>query len=142
MDGHDEGPSAKRARSEDLGCSSIALLELAAAATVAAAPLAAHDDALRPAGDDDQRHFTGVYWDKARRKWKAQINIEAKLHSLGRYVDKFEAARAYDRRARELGRGVNFPRAGEVRARNTEHLGCKRRANGRPHASTRHVVSC
>ena len=130
MDGHDEGPSAKRARSEDLGCSSIALLELAAAATVAAAPLAAHDDALRPAGDDDQRHFTGVYWDKARRKWKAQINIEAKLHSLGRCagwraLDALDARSLSTRARRPRARGSrSLPSGGRASpSRDTRRLG-------------------
>ena len=40
-------------------------------------------------------------------------SIETKLEPLGRYDSKVDAARAYDRRARTLGRSVNFPRPGE-----------------------------
>ena len=63
--------------------------------------------------DDARRQYTGVYWDAGRKKWKAQIAIETKLEALGRFDKKSDAARAYDDRARMLGRGVNFPRPGE-----------------------------
>merc|ERR1719487_1673659 len=73
------------------------------------------DDDEDETSDLEARHYTGVYWDKGRNKWKAQIAIDTKLEALGRYDKKSDAARAYDRRARMLGRGVNFPRRGEAR---------------------------
>ena len=95
MDGHDEGEreagAVRGPRVLDIRCSS------SPRQTVAAAP-AAHDDAP-PGGRHDQRHFTGVYWDK-RAQWKAQINIEAKLHcSAGMSTSSRPRARTTDGRA-------------------------------------------
>ena len=58
-----------------------------------------------PHEDDARRQYTGVYWDAGRKKWKAQIAIETKREALGRFDKKSDAARAYDDRARMLGRG-------------------------------------
>ena len=92
-------------------------LALAAAARnltqhAAAAPRRRADHELHE--DDARRQYTGVYWDAGRKKWKAQIAIETKLEALGRFDRKSDAARAYDERARTLGRGLNFPRPGEA----------------------------
>jgi hypothetical protein len=35
--------------------------------------------------------FTGVYWDKARNKWKANIKINGKSKHLGRFTDMDDA---------------------------------------------------
>ena len=43
--------------------------------------------------------YKGVNWDKGRRKWKAEIGIAGKLYKLGRFDDKKDAARAYNKEA-------------------------------------------
>jgi hypothetical protein len=37
----------------------------------------------------------GVYWDSKNMKWKAQIGVDGKKKSLGRYVDLPDAVAAY-----------------------------------------------
>jgi AP2 domain len=44
----------------------------------------------------------GVSWDKSKGKWKAQISARGRVENLGRFTCKFEAAKAYDRRALEV----------------------------------------
>ena len=46
--------------------------------------------------------FKGVNWNKKARKWGAAIVFRGKAMRLGFYTDEAEAARAYDRKAREL----------------------------------------
>lgn len=41
--------------------------------------------------NDNTSGFTGVCWDKAICKWRAQIRINRKLVHLGMFNDKFEA---------------------------------------------------
>lgn len=56
--------------------------------------------------------FKGVYWDKGRRKWKAEIQAYKRTYKLGRYALVEDAARAYDAKARELHgqfARLNFP---------------------------------
>ncbi len=58
--------------------------------------------------------FKGV--SKCRRKWRARITIDGKEEYLGVFSTPEEAARVYDRRARELFGEfavVNFPKGGE-----------------------------
>ncbi len=45
-------------------------------------------------------------------KWRARIKVDGKWESPGTYVTQKEAALAFDRRARELGRGTNFRKDG------------------------------
>ena len=45
--------------------------------------------------------FKGVYYDKARDKWRAQIMVHQKQHNLGRFDDKVEAARVYNKAAKK-----------------------------------------
>lgn len=44
--------------------------------------------------------YKGVYFEKSRNKWKAQIMINYKLINIGRFNTKEEAAKAYDNYAR------------------------------------------
>jgi hypothetical protein len=56
--------------------------------------------------------FKGVSWDRANRKWAAQICKDYQNRLIGRFDDEEEAARAYDEQAKilhgEFAR-LNFP---------------------------------
>lgn len=46
--------------------------------------------------------FKGVYWDKVRAKWQAQISVGGSSRSLGHFTAKEEAATAYAKASAEL----------------------------------------
>lgn len=46
--------------------------------------------------------YKGVTWHKKDKKWQAQIIKERKCYYLGSFVDPEDAARAYDKKAKEL----------------------------------------
>ena len=95
----DKGGGAKRK-----GASAAA----AAAAAPTPAPLANHDRV--------SSNYRGVSWHKRSGKWEAKITHEKRRNYLGAFQDEVEAARAYDKRARQLygaAAQLNFPRAGE-----------------------------
>lgn len=46
--------------------------------------------------------FKGVFWDEITRKWRAIIDRNDKHIHLGRFSDIEDAAKAYDKAAREL----------------------------------------
>ena len=52
--------------------------------------------------------FYGVSWDKSHNQWQAVIKVAGKKENLGFFDDEAEAARAFDKRAAELGRQTNF----------------------------------
>jgi len=56
--------------------------------------------------------YNGIRWDKNRRKWQVRLAISGKRESFGYYADEVEAAKAYDRVAKQH-RGefavLNFP---------------------------------
>ena len=45
--------------------------------------------------------YKGVSWSKARSKWLATINVNKKLIYLGLFVEIVDAAKAYDKAAKE-----------------------------------------
>ena len=56
--------------------------------------------------------FKGVYWIKARKKWRAEIKKEGIKYHLGYFLVLENAARAYDTKAKELHKEfayLNFP---------------------------------
>jgi hypothetical protein len=56
--------------------------------------------------------FIGVYPDSRPGKWQAQIRFNGRLHTVGRFDNPEDAARARDKRAKELhGKfaALNFP---------------------------------
>jgi RNA polymerase sigma factor (sigma-70 family) len=67
---------------------------------------------------DPGRRFSGVYRNRSRKKdqWRAMIFVDGKLRQVGYFATDEEAALAYDREARRLGRPVNFPGPGEEMA--------------------------
>ena len=46
--------------------------------------------------------FKGVYFDKQTGKWRAEIRYQKKRKRLGRFLNELDAAKAYDRAAKEL----------------------------------------
>ena len=53
--------------------------------------------------------YRGVTWHTRSSSWNARIHIDGKKVHLGSFADELDAARAYDARARKLGRPLNFP---------------------------------
>ncbi len=56
--------------------------------------------------------YVGVYNLKHRGKWQAKIRVGDKLEPHGSFATQKAAALAFDRRARQLGRGTNFRKDG------------------------------
>lgn len=57
-------------------------------------------------------HYKGVSWCKRLKRWEVQICVLGKRKGLGTYADEKEAAKAYDKAARELHgefSRLNFP---------------------------------
>lgn len=61
----------------------------------------------------------GIWWDSRELLWRAEIRVNGRKFSLGRFIDPEEGARAYDEAARiHFGAfaRVNYPRNGEQAA--------------------------
>jgi hypothetical protein len=46
--------------------------------------------------------YKGVSWHKTANKWVVYIYYDGKQHNLGLYIDKHEAARVYNNKAKEV----------------------------------------
>lgn len=60
------------------------------------------NQANRPVTKCSTSGYKGVSWNKEMGKWQAQIGKDRRLRYLGRFSDKIEAAKAYDKAAKEL----------------------------------------
>jgi len=95
----------RRARELEESAASSSSSPSASSRAVAPAPapaLPAYDDGAAADGAAaDGANYKGVFWDRARSKWRTGIKPnQGKTETLGRFDTKIEAARAYDRRAR------------------------------------------
>ncbi len=52
----------------------------------------------------EKSKYRGVTWKKKSSQWVAKIHFAGKTEHLGYFDDEAEAGRAYDKRARQLGR--------------------------------------
>ncbi len=60
--------------------------------------------------------FRGVTWNKARNKWRAQINRQNNRRYLGDFDSEYDAACAYDIAVMRYGIGaMNFPQNFQLR---------------------------
>ena len=74
------------------------------------------EDEEEEEGEDDEdveergykSAYRGVHWDKSTRRWRASVWVDGKTKHLGTFTSEKAAARAWNDRARELGReGLN-----------------------------------
>jgi len=54
------------------------------------------------AGKKCSSKYSGVYWEKNAKKWRAYIKFNGKLIYLGLFTSEIEAAKTYDAKAKEL----------------------------------------
>jgi hypothetical protein len=73
---------------------------------------------VKPKTDKKSSKYVGVYWDRSRNKWSAEITFKRKKIYIGRFTEEDEAGRAYDRKALELyGEEAKFNFRGGEKAR-------------------------
>jgi len=56
--------------------------------------------------------YKGLEWDKIQRKWKVRIQCDGRKIYLGSFSKEIDAAKAYDKKARQLFKEfacLNFP---------------------------------
>lgn len=67
--------------------------------------LASHKENIRNRANKNKNNtsgYTGVFWDKSKNKWLASIKIDGRNKYLGRYLEKRDAAVAYNNAALEF----------------------------------------
>lgn len=52
--------------------------------------------------DAQQSKYKGIYWEAERKCWRAYIYLNKKKIWLGRFIDEISAAKAYNKKAKEL----------------------------------------
>ena len=68
--------------------------------------------------------YTGVNWNKSKRKWRARIKVQSKDKHIGYFVNEEEAARAYDVELRKrdgVNAQTNFPLDSEQETTDKKH---------------------
>ncbi len=60
-----------------------------------------------PRVSTESSEYRGVSWSKSHNQWWARITVAGKPEKLGFFDDEAEAARAFHKRAAELGRPTN-----------------------------------
>ncbi|MBB6677499.1 HNH endonuclease [Cohnella lubricantis] len=51
---------------------------------------------------DSSSQYRGVFWNKQKLKWTAQICLDGKRRHIGHFVNELDAARAYNQEAIRL----------------------------------------
>lgn len=53
-------------------------------------------------GNTNTSGLKGVHWDKVNQVWRAQIHVNGRNRTLGRFKDREKAGQAYEKAAKEL----------------------------------------
>lgn len=64
--------------------------------------LMSHRENISTSKENKTSKYTGVCWDKARKKWRSQINIKGKLYYLGHFIKEKDAYKAYQNKLKTL----------------------------------------
>jgi hypothetical protein len=59
-------------------------------------------NSINQIGCNKSSHYKGVYYNKEKRMFSAQIKHNYKSTHIGHFKDEIEAAKAYDKKAKEL----------------------------------------
>jgi hypothetical protein len=65
-------------------------------------PATNQQNSINQVGCNKSSQYKGVFFDKSRGKFAAQIKINYKSTFIGRFISEIEAALAYDKKAKEV----------------------------------------
>lgn len=68
----------------------------------------ANNQNRRRANSDSASGVLGVFWDKYRHRWKAQLNVNGRMKNCGRFKTQEEAHAAYVEAKRKLHEGCTL----------------------------------